>query len=235
MTNQESAKIKSKISKLLALGTSANPNEAKTAMRQAMTLMAKHSICETELSVDKTVTTEYISGFTKLPPWCRTLANMVSLALGVYCVYRQGQGSHKAQLWFTGEKGAAERVEYIYVTAYRKIEAMSQEFRMAHVGITASDTNDYKRGVAISYAARVKEVYGDMEQELADAIGTGLIKIDDRVSKGKDFYAANNGDVVSSKPNHRNSNALHKGISDGKNAQISEGVRGNTDKVKMLG
>lgn len=236
MTNKTADldKIKSKINKLLALGASPNRNEAETAMRQAMALMRKYAICETELGVSQVATFTYKSGFTKLPPWCVTLANNVSRALGVYCVYMHGSHGSKAQIFFTGEKGACERAEYIYVVAYRQIESMSSTYRNNNPGCSPSDTNDYKRGVAISYAQRVKEVYGQVEQELSDELGTALVPIDTRIEEAKAYYCQSH-EVVVSKADHRNSIALHDGVRDGKNVQVTEGVKGNTDKTLALG
>lgn len=231
-------KIKSKIQKLLALGTSDNPNEAETAMRQAMALMQKHQICETELGADEKHTVIYSSGFTKLPPWCQSLFGGIARAMGVYMVWQNGSHGSKATVWLSGEQGACERVEYIYVTAYRQIEKMAQKFRIDHEGVTASMTNDYKRGVAISYGNRIKEVYGTMEQELADEIGTALVPMDTRIKDAEDWFKTHgigkDWEITTSNRNDRNSAALHKGIQDGKNVQVSQGVRGNTDKTKLL-
>ena len=142
------------------------------------------------------------------------------------------------ELFFTGADGAAERAEYIYITASRTIESMTIDWRSAQYSAPPRwACNDYRQGLAIAYGKRVKEVYSDMEKEMAGESGVELIPIDTRLDVARDFYLANLPDDVtieSVSSTRRNSSALHAGIKDGEQVAVTEGVRGNTHKTQLL-
>ena len=54
-------KIKAKINKLLALSASDNGNESRTALRQAMALMKKHSLKDSDLAIPEVETIRHIT------------------------------------------------------------------------------------------------------------------------------------------------------------------------------
>ena len=240
MTNRADEKIKAKINKLLALSASDNENESRIAMRQAMALMRKHSLCENELNVAEIKTITYVANYRQLPMWCRMLVGRISKALGVFVVYvaSANTASGNIEMYFTGADGAPERAEFVFITASRIIEQLATNWRKSQVlKPSRAECNDYRQGLAMAYAKRVKEVYGEIEKEMACEPGTALIPIDTRLANAEDFYRNNleEGGVISSQTSkYRGSSALYDGISDGQHVSVSQGVKGNTRKTLAL-
>jgi hypothetical protein len=240
MTMATDDRIKAKSNKLLALSASDNENESRTALRQAMALMKKHSLKDSDLITSEVETIKHITTYRKFPRWCTLLSGHIARALGVYLVERSGSNSPSGfvELFFTGADGAAERAEYIYITANRVIESMAVAWRRAHHPSPPRwACNDYRQGLAIAYGKRIKEVYGDMEKEMASETGMALIPIDTRLDTARDFYINNLPDHIRIRlvsGSSRNSSALHQGIKDGKQVSVTEGVRGNTHKTPLL-
>lgn len=71
-----------KIKKCLALGKSANPNEAATAMRQSQKLMAEHQISDRELSLLDVIEVRVKACSTAINLWESHLALMIADAFG---------------------------------------------------------------------------------------------------------------------------------------------------------
>lgn len=218
------SKIKDKIKKLMALAASDNEHEAAAALRQAMKLMAKHGLSEADIKTQEIITIEVEHDYIKIPPYCRTLFNLLSKAFGVYYVYRQGRrGYHKATSILTGKDSDVKRAEYLYFVAHALIEKETNKYiKNNPQGVAA----DYRIGMAQGLGRKVIDSNKEVEEEITSSTCKDLVPVDTRRQDAEDLYKKDN--KVSLNVYSRNfTSSYNHGVIDGKKATLTEGVNGN--------
>jgi hypothetical protein len=129
------AQALSKIKKCMALGKSANPNEAATAMRQAQKLMELHGISDTDVALADVSEVRCAVAMQSGPRWEVRLANMVADAFGcdvIWTAERKFIGhrsSVRTQVMFIGVGAAPQVASYAWLVLDRQCAAQ----RLAHV------------------------------------------------------------------------------------------------------
>lgn len=243
MTDQDKAKklakIKDKITKLLALATSDNPNEAATAMRQAMSMMQKHAITEHDLDEDdKTIIIhEYTSGFTKVPAYMQYLYWGIGKAMGIYVVYCNGYYNSKATISMVGHEAEIRKAEYLYKVVYRLLEDKAQRYKAAFekkngCALRRKSMNDYRAGVARGFISAMMEAYAEAEQEIGK--GQEMVLADTRWDDAQAFYLEDH-EVTKNTNQSRNSIHAANGFDDGKELTVNEAVESNKPQTLKIG
>ncbi len=239
------AKIKDKINKLLALATSDNPNEAETAMRQAMSLMQKHAITEHDLDEnDKTIIHyKYTSGFVKPPLYMLTVYNSVAKALGVYVAYTTGRTwlgkTFKATIHMVGQEADIKKAEYLYKVVYRLIEEKAQKYKSdfeAKNGfpLRRMSMNDYRAGVADGFGSAMIKAYEEAEKEMGRTSGQELVLADTRYEDAEAWFKQDH-KVSYGHSTQRHSQHSANGFDDGKKLSVSEPIEGAKPQTLRLG
>jgi hypothetical protein len=131
-------RILAKIKKCLALGSSPNPNEAATAMRQAAALMRQHGVDAhnvTMAEIDKSTAKVHTMSRDKPANWEAALASTVAKAFGCQVLIRRNtvpkQYRHylnEGQFIFIGQKGQSEVAAYTVDVLARKCKAARQKW-----------------------------------------------------------------------------------------------------------
>jgi len=126
----DKSKILDRIRKCLALGKSANENEAATALRQARKLMDQHGL--TEADVDTAQVTQWVGeiGRRNQPPlWLHRLALVIADTWDCVLIYDQGTPTHYGLVRFIGVGAKPELAAYTWQVLSRLLERS----RAAHV------------------------------------------------------------------------------------------------------
>jgi len=125
-----------KIKKCLALGKSANPHEAATAMRHAQKLMAEHNVSDRELSMIDVQEVRVKACSTALNVWEASLSNMVADAFGcenfgILSGTYNGAGNYVRQRHyvFVGVDAAPSIAGY----AFEVLSRQCAKARLAHI------------------------------------------------------------------------------------------------------
>ena len=119
-------KIIDKICKCFRLAESANPNEAASALRQALSLMQKYDISEEQIeSVELTLnqmneTSVNSCGTSKPAYWIIALSNLVAESFDCR-VYISRKHQAKPDFIFIGVDNRPEIASYIYTILYRSL------------------------------------------------------------------------------------------------------------------
>lgn len=143
-------KQKDKIKKLLELSLSDNENEAKIALRQAMSLMNKHNITKDEVYGQKMMSKVITTPYYRVPNWYSSLHSLMSRVSGCFCVYQNGDSCNekKATIRITGRERDVENAEYLIVFLSREVEKSVHKYKKEL----------YKKGIT-SYISRRVSAY----------------------------------------------------------------------------
>ncbi|MDG9808598.1 DUF2786 domain-containing protein [Pseudomonas juntendi] len=115
-----------KIKKCLRLATSANPNEAAAAMRQAQALMKQYGIGQADVSMADVMECTAVAGSKKTPAmWEAQLANTVSRAYTCKVLFAGGIGRWN----FIGEM--AEVAGYTMTVLLRQVRQARRDFTLS--------------------------------------------------------------------------------------------------------
>lgn len=114
-----------KIKKCLRLATSANPNEAAAAMRQAHALMKQYGIGQADVNMADVMECAAVAGSKKTPAkWESQLANTVSKAFACKVLFAIGVGRWN----FIGEM--AEVAGYTMTVLLRQVRQARRDFTL---------------------------------------------------------------------------------------------------------
>ena len=222
-------KTKQKIQKLLARSDSPHEGEAKTALKMAVKLMAKHNVSESDVHSDPIITKVIEHSKVKLTKAESKLSFYIAKAFGVYLCYRQGSYGRKCKLLFSGTEGDIEIAVYMFEVLSKKINKQALKWK-SESGYTTSYVNEYKYGLSINIGQRMLEASQESSNEMA---GEGLIHIDDRYSKAKTMYQADN-NVNDDKRSQSRGYCMNQGLIDGNDISINRGVNGEQSQQQLL-
>ena len=183
-------KIKARIKKLLALASSSNEHEASTAMRQAMKLMAKHNVSESQLASEKIENQSFHPDYKVIPQWAAILYLGICEALGVYATYKNRWYSEPSEVVLCGKNSDIEKALYILTVSKELILRQSRNFHKDNNWLGRKEMNDYKKGLSYGFTERLQQEYSIVEKEMSE--GKGLVPVDTRYSDAKDAYLADN-------------------------------------------
>lgn len=163
MTKQVDKKaILSQIQKLLALGTSPNENEAKSAMAKANALLMKYNLTEDDLYDVKTgkgmVQKVHKLDGKKIAHWKSGLMNVVCGANFCRVLMSTNVYGEKSFI-IIGTKINVEIAETMYIYLYETVERLSKTYGK---GIT--EKNSYRLGFVSGVASILKEQKAQQEQ-----------------------------------------------------------------------
>lgn len=217
-----------KIKKCLALGKSANPNEAGIAMRQAQALMAEHLITPDDVALADVNTKECSTRTGSGPQWEVTLANLIATAFGCAVIWTRDSGrfigyriAYKHAVVFYGLLGAPEIAGYAWDVLSRQCakgrlaHIRSQPARCKPITLTA-------RGDAYAMGW-VRGVSGKLNHFAQPEKNTLLIE----QFKDAKWPSAKSADAPDrTKGRNVSTNDLYKGFQDGQRASLNHGVGG---------
>ena len=182
-----------KIKKCLRLATSANPNEAAAAMRQAQALMKKHGIGQDDVSMADVMECNAVAGSKKTPAkWEALLANTVSRAYACKVLFASGIGRWN----FIGEM--AEVAGYTMTVLLRQVRQARRDFTLNKLQRCKLATK--VRRADVFCEAWVHAVH----KQVAEFAGTALSPAVEQ------YLARHYPDLVQQKPRDRNETARRK-------------------------
>ena len=181
-------KLMSLIKKLFNLGNKEkNPNqaEAELAMEKAKTLMAKHQIKMSEISMTDPTQNNYNEqeGFEKrvLRDWDKRLAQAVAKVClcNIFTTYGNGvKGRLVQKIIFFGLESDTSVAKELYIELRKTLNRMARESYL-----NKPDQRSYMLGVATGLYMRAQSVVKDLNQKEAEQYGALVVIKDHALSK----------------------------------------------------
>ena len=232
--------IKAKISKLLAMATSDNENEAALAMSMAQTLIEKHKLSLAELSEAESSLVEeegvikdedplFAGG--RISTWKSTLAHYITKLNGCKLVKYTHQGGS-----IGGERGSKlvifGRPSDISNVRFLLAYAIVQLTRLAPMGHGHQYSNSWYLGAVQGIWQQMNEAKKKVQ---AAASSYALVKLDNRDKQVDLFISGNVGKLRKGTSSHSNINgdAYSRGVSAGRNLDLNN--RGRISGRATLG
>lgn len=127
LSESERESVMRKIKRCLALGSSSNPTEAETAMRQAQALMRKYRLREIDIEVDSVRSELRSTGLSRLAGWQRDLAGTCATAFNCQLITSYRKREDKTFM-FIGVMPSAELAAYAYDSLLQQVKAARKQF-----------------------------------------------------------------------------------------------------------
>ena len=227
------AKYKETISKLLALATSPNENEAKAALLKAQELMAKHKISEAEVRGIKfkeeekvvTVTLDHITFTGKRDPWISELTSII--AENYSCETWQSFYNGRQTRWahFMGLESDVNVAASAFEYAVNYIRGKYDDFKVEYKGSGAKMIRAQYNSYCYGFLKGMKEAY---EQQKAEQCTALVLVVPEAVQK--EFKHIQNGfsrrSFYNSYGAAPSSNSYNKGRQDGRSYGSTKGLTG---------
>ena len=220
-------KLISKIKKLMALSKSSNEHEAALALARAQKLMQENALVDTDVTVTTYESTGAPSNAAKPPNYMSQLANVVAHAFGcdfIYIYKLTNSFNQKCVIRFVGIAERPEIAAYSFDVLRRQLTAARQNFMKKNKRIVRR--NRIIRADVFCdgwvYGISEKLAHFDTPKNERSLI-RGFIK-------SKDYSAA----TIRDTKNCRGAeDASHAGYRAGLNAELNQGVAG--ESMKQLG
>ncbi len=225
------ASVAAKIKKLLALGTSPNEHEAKTAMLKAQELMVRHNLSMKDVEIEEQQQQDVTVGVSNhtytQAKWKPALANVIANNFRCHSIGRQVQYRGSAtRICFVGLEDDVDIAMAVYSYAMHFITKESGRLKRQFYKHQGS-----AKGIEMSYAfgfvRGLKEQYD--EQVQSDAMYAMVLVKDQRVD---DFIKEHTTQksVVASPTKNYNAFAAILGFSDGKTFSTADRIEGQTNE-----
>ena len=237
-------KIKQRIIKLLALSTSPNEEEAKSAMNKAIELMQKYSIDENQLNKQNIKTLTIKTKYKIIPSWITVLYDQVSKSAGVYCVYNNmiGFNNEYAEFFLTGRESDVKNVEYIAEYLMHRVYSMSSEFhKTLPKDMDGTEKQkilkSYRIGLSIGIGERMNEM---TKQFFKEHNSTALVPVDDNIVKYEEAeseFLKNHKVNTSGRNEQLHIEAANIGRKDSESIQLHQSIDGTktTEDTILIG
>ena len=165
----ENENIKKKISKLLALATSPNENEARVALLKAQELMARYKL-ETSDIVDhekqtiKHINTGIMHG-ARHDPWAWNLASTIAdnYCCSTYC--SRWSGKQNSEICFVGFEDDAEICANVFKYAVESVYSVQKTIKKKYKDFTAKSVRMVLQGYGYGFASGLKAAYDEKRKE----------------------------------------------------------------------
>lgn len=240
-------KQKDKVKKLLELSLSDNENEAKIALRQAMSLMNKHNITKDEVYGQKMMSKVITTPYYRVPNWYSSLYDLMSTVSGCFCVYQNGNSykDKQATIRITGRERDVENAEYLIVFLSREVEKSIKKYKkeLSRKGVTSYISrrlSAYRMGFIEKIHAKIEasqHQFFSSENMDNKTKGNEIVCIDvkSRVQDAQTFYTNTLGKTF--KISNSQARYLNSSIEDGNRAaselEINSAVN-QQDSIKRL-
>lgn len=221
------ASITNKIRKLLALSTSPNENEAKTAMLKAQDLMVKHSLTMRDVEIEEQQEPDVTVGVTThtytQAKWKPALANVIAHNFRCHSVGRRQQGRGKStRICFVGLEDDVDIAMAVYSYAMNFIIKESGRLKRCYYKGEGS-----AKGIESSYAfGFVRGLNEQYKRQIEDKEEYAMVLVrDKRVDDFLKEHAVTKDIAFPSNKNY-NSFAAAMGYSDGNTFSTSDRLAG---------
>lgn len=221
------ASITAKIKKLLALSTSPNEHEAKTAMLKAQELMVRHklSMKDVETEEQQQQVTMGVSNHTYTQAkWKPALANVIANNFRCHSIGRQSSGRQPTRICFVGLEDDVDIAMAVYTYAMKFVTSETGRLKRQFYKSTGS-----AKGIEMSYAfgfvRGLKEQYE--EQIESDSMYAMVLVKDQRVDDFINEHTTTKS-VIQATSKNFNGFAAMLGFSDGKTFSTSDKLTGET-------
>lgn len=125
MSDDSRKELLARIRKCLALGKSANENEAAAAIAKARALMDAHGISDDDIALSEVGEAEARGSRTQRPPlWEEALCGTVRHALGCRVILH----AHTLDRVYIGKGAAPDVAAYAFAVLFRKLKAARAEY-----------------------------------------------------------------------------------------------------------
>lgn len=235
LEGSERERIIRKIKRCLALGESANQNEAEMAMRQAQVMMRSYRLTEADIHAEAVGCTEHDTGLIRMSDWQRGLANTSAQAFNCKMLMRHCSGV-PVKFMFVGVMPAAELAAYAYDSLLVQAKAARKRFQ-AKYGATRRVADDF----CLAWVHSVKTKVVRFAQEYPDhgAQANALVLVEKQEHAAIDAWIARQHEEVKTRKQAKrddyNIAALRLGIKAGEQAVINQGVAGARGDALLLG
>lgn len=206
----------------------ASEQEVETALRQAESLIAKHSIQLAELmnETKAPITFDWDNQFVpygddgkskwcakSCPPWFNTLT--FGVAIFTDCLIKMHTKPNNVGIG-VGFYGEFQDVAFaVWLTSYlRNIVFSSGE------GLSRSDKNAFRRGMCVKLQLRMKELRSNRDKEFKEA-GTAMVLVNTKISQRDEMFGKQRTKQMTS-PSHKSS--FQSGMAAGEKIQFNRPV-----------
>lgn len=224
LAGSERERIIRKIKRCLALGESANQNEAEMAMRQAQAMMRSYRLSEADIHAESVACTELCTGLIRMSDWQRGLGNATAQAFNCKMLMRHCTG-RPVKFMFIGVMPAAELAAYAYDSLLVQVKAARKKFQEQN-GATRRAADDFC--LAWVYSVKTKVVKFAQEFPVQTTQANALVLVEKQEHAAIDAWIARqDGEVKTRKPAKRDdydTTAIQLGRQAGEQAVINQGV-----------
>lgn len=184
MRDNQNAKYKDKIKKLLALSNSDNENEAATALRQAMSLMRQHNITREDIDQQEMKAVRIQLKYRRIPLWYLYMHNKACELNGCISTYKNSGNGTPARITIIGREKDIENAEFLIdffeKNCEQNIKLYKNKWMLQGVKLSKRDSQSFKRAFIETLADRVEKA---QKVESHNRSSTGLICIDNEIRK----------------------------------------------------
>lgn len=236
----EKQKILDKIRKLMGMAerTAGNEAEAAIAAKMAETLLRKHNLSSTDVTIEEAISdiredtvTEFKWTNGSTPEWVRRVAITLAKLYDTHVIpttATTGNDSHvqklQVNLTFVGSELDATVTKEMFLYLYKTINRLTEEFWGMQNGSSNARTikNSFREGASFAIKARILEIIEEKNKAYTST-GTGLIvvkkdAIEKYLGRNATYGPNNNKGVV------LDSNAYHAGIRKGEDINLNNQI-----------
>lgn len=226
LQEHERERVIRKIKRCLALGSSSNPNEAETALRQARAMMDKYRLSEVDVALAEVGEHVCDLGKSRMADWEKVLVGVAAKAFRCRVIRRTGAN---VQLIFVGVMPAAELAAYAYDSLHAQLQLAKARFRKERPGAGARVVNDF----CMAWVMGVKSTIASFAEAApqGEAEANAMIVIGQKESAAIDRWIQNSiGKVRSHSIRGRDmdADAAARGIAAGQQARINSAMNGGS-------
>ena len=230
----ERERIIRKIKRCLALGESANQNEAEMAMRQAQAMMRSYRLSEADIHAESVGCETRAPGLIRPASWQQRLAHMSAQAFGCEMLTKVRKVG-PVEFMFIGVMPAAELAAYAYDTLLTQITVARKQFQKAHKA-GRGVANDFCEAWIYAVDQKLKNFAQGNPVQNTEA--NALVLVQKRETAAIDAWLAREKWKVKTK-NDRirggyDPTAIHMGKESGSKANINQAVRGARGDAPMI-
>lgn len=234
--SEENNEVLKKIKKLMALATSSNEHEAKSATEKAQALLVRHNLTIQSLGQANHIYEEGSAGekMSKVTREASFIMHILTQHFFVRCYfdthsdgYHKGsfRSKYKRQTRIVGTQSNVEIAKYVYEYLYFTYNDLWKQYKKA-TGCSASAKNSYFAGLTEG----IKETLKASEQKVCNEMGLTIVP-DAGIKRYMDENLKLRSRGVSTI--RRDASAEEAGREHGKNVKIARGLTGSSSNAGL--
>lgn len=223
-------RIIQKIKHCLALGQSANENEAALALKQAHAMMSKHNISMSDINLSDVKSSDTEETLAKIPMnYQAILANMIAQKFGCEVYLRCDTQKQKHVLCYVGIDLYSKIASYAFDVLSRQLKKFRRQYIKTHLKRVRIKKNKYARAdkFCLGWVSKVEDLVStlqppEVDKKLIESKMQAL-QLVDRTPQNRSKSAPKS-----------TSNDFANGWLDGESANLHNAMKSDTNKPTLL-